>query len=102
MPGQVPGHPAEVRRAAHRVVAAATVDVDIDEARGEVGDRCPSRSIAVHLDRDDDAPFDHDPTRHDGVGEDQSPGEDRGVRAHASSSGVTTSGASTSNATTSA
>ena len=75
---QVPRHPVQRGSAAHRVVAPAAVDVDVDEARGDVRRAAPSAgSAGSRLDADDQAVLDRDRARLDHVVEDQSTGDRR-------------------------
>ena len=95
-PQQVAGHPVEGLRAAHRVVAAPAVDVDVDEPGRDVWQllgrrrtRGPSRSAVDRLDRldrfdlGDPAVLDGDPAGLDPVVEDEATADGRDLTAHA-------------------
>ena len=95
--------PSSASRAAHRIVAATAVDVDVDEPwRDErIGGlrRCGATRTLVELDLHDPPVLDADPPGGDPVVEDQPAIDGRGVGRHASRGTRIASRASTSNCT---
>ena len=78
------GHPVERGAVAHRVVTTAAVDVDVDEARSEVGEGRVGGAFGgrvVEVDRRDDAVRDGHAPDGDAIVEDQAP--DESVSCHA-------------------
>jgi hypothetical protein len=95
---QPPGHAVERREVAHRVVASPPVDVQVDETRRDIRTAGVGRHPVGELDRRDVFVLDNDPTRDNGILEDEAAAEDGlGHEFGAAATGPSASGPSTSN-----